>query len=276
MRKPELREVGLFFLGTIALSYFVFWGPIAALKVPAANLVGGTRGPLWAIILFILGGFVPSITGIILTAVFEGKEGMWALLKSAFQVDIGVRWYAVILSVALYFAFSLIAICTLLGGKFDYAQFWLQLPTILPLVILGPLSEEYGWRGFATKRLLKHLSANAASLAVGLVWALWHLPLFFMLGTSQREFHIPFLAFLVSVTSISFIYTYVYLRTKQSLFAAVFLHWTYTYVLQVVSSSVVRSIQYNWLESVPAVLIGLAFAFLLRNERAATSLPQPV
>lgn len=267
MRKKELKEVAIFFIITIFLSYFIFWGPIALFKVPTINLVDGVGGPIWAIILFIIGGFIPSITGIVLSAIFEGKKGVWQLIKRAFQFKIGVKWFSIIILVMFYFAFTLISIYTIIGGKFDYSQFWIQLQTIIPLIILGPLSEEYGWRGFALKRLLKHIDANLSSLIIGFVWALWHLPLFFMLGTAQYQFHLPFPTFAISVISISFVYTYIYKQTKQNLFSAVFLHWVYTYTIQVVSSSIIRSNVFNWLEFVPALLVGLVFAFLLRKER---------
>lgn len=86
-----------------------------------------------------------------------------------------------------------------------------------------------------------------------------------MIGTSQYESNMPFLAFLISVTSTSFIYTYLYNRTNASIFSAILLHWLYTYVIQVISSSIVRSTMYNWLEAVSAVLIGSLFAFIMRK-----------
>ncbi|MFD3449928.1 type II CAAX prenyl endopeptidase Rce1 family protein [Microbacteriaceae bacterium 4G12] len=47
-----------------------------------------------------------------------------------------------------------------MGRNYNYAKFLTLLPTILPLFILGPLSEEYGWRGFALKRLLKMVNVH--------------------------------------------------------------------------------------------------------------------
>lgn len=142
-----------------------------------------------------------------------------------------------------------------------------SLPTIIPLIILGPLSEEYGWRGFAIKRLLNRFNANLTSLIIGLIWSLWHLPLFFTLGSSQYESNMPFLVFLITVTSISFVFTYVYIQTNRSLFSAIFFHWIYTYVIQVVSTSIERSTLYNWIEFIPALLIGFVFIFLLHNKK---------
>lgn len=267
MKKKEARELILFFTIVISLSYFVFWGPISLFKVPTINLVGGSRGPIWAIILFIIGGFIPSITGIILTRIYEGKSGMKQLFKNSVKFKIGFKWIFIILLIALYYSLSLILLNTILGNEFDYSQFWLQLPTILPLIILGPLSEEYGWRGFALKRLLKLTNASIASLVIGIVWSLWHLPLFYMLGTSQYELNVPFIAFFISVTCSSFIYTYIYIKTDRSIFSAIFLHWIYTYVLQVVSSSVTRTNLYNWLEFIPSLIICIVFIFLLQKKK---------
>lgn len=263
--KKNIKEVVIYFAIVIGLSFLVFWGPIALLKVPTVNLVDGEMGPAWAIILFIIGGFVPSIVGIILTAKYEGKEGVKKLLKQSIKIKIGCKMFFTIIVVAVYFVISLILIAKLTTGNFEYSQFWIQLPTILPLIILGPLSEEYGWRGFAIKRLLKCTNPNLTSLIIGLVWGLWHLPLFYMLGSSQYELNIPFVAFLISVVGTSFIYTCLYQRTKGSIFSAILLHWLYTYVMQVVSSSVVRNSLYNWLEVIPAVIIGLVFAVIMRN-----------
>jgi len=270
MLKKDVKEVIVFFSTVIGLSYLVFWGPIALLKVPTVNLVDGEMGPIWAIILFIIGGFIPSIVGIILTAKYEGKKGVKELFKQSVKVKIGYKAFITIIIVAIYFALTLVLISKLTTGKFDYSQFWIQLPTILPLIILGPLSEEYGWRGFAIKRLLRCTNANLTSLIIGIVWAFWHLPLFFMLGTSQYELNVPFIAFLISVIGTSFIYTYLYQSTKSSIFSAILLHWLYTYVMQVVSSSIVRSNLYNWLEFIPAILIGFVFAFMMRNKKEAS------
>lgn len=268
--KKDLKEVIVYFCLVIVLSYFVFWGPIALIKIPTVNLVDGEMGPVWAIILFIIGGFVPSIVGILLTAKYEGKIGVKEIFKKSVRVKIGYKAFFIIIAVSIYFALSLILTAKLTTGDFDYSQFWIQLPTIIPLIILGPLSEEYGWRGFALKRMLKITNANFASLVIGLVWALWHLPLFYMIGTSQHELNIPFMSFLISVVSTSFIYTYIYQRTKASIFSAILLHWLYTYVLQVVSSSVERTTVFNWLEVVPAALIGLLFAFIMHAKKGAS------
>lgn len=268
MKNKELKEVMTFFIITIFLSLFVFWGPIALFKIPTMGFKKGAVGPVWAIILAMIGGFVPSIIGIILTAVFEGKNQVKELLKQAFQVKIGFKWFVFTILTASYFGVSWIVIYSAVGGKFNYYKFLTLLPTILPLFILGPLSEEYGWRGFALKRLLKITNPNIASLVIGLIWSLWHLPLFYTVGTNQYEHHLSFLTFTISVTSSCFIYTYIYIKTNYNLFTAVLLHWIYTFLSGVVNDGIVRSNLYNSLEFLPALLIGLVFAFMLHKEKS--------
>ena len=63
----SMRELGVFFALTLGLTYVVCWGPLALFKIPAVGLSTETRGPPWAIVLFVLGGFVPSTVGVLLT-----------------------------------------------------------------------------------------------------------------------------------------------------------------------------------------------------------------
>jgi membrane protease YdiL (CAAX protease family) len=265
MKHQYKKEVIVFLATTLILSFLVFWGPIAFFKIPTVNLVDGPVGPVWAILLFVTGGFVPSIAGIALTGYYEGKTGVRNLLKSSVHYGFSAKWYFLMLASALFIALASILIYITLGKDFDFSQFAIQLPTLLPLIILGPLSEEFGWRGFALKRMLKVTSPNVASLIIGLVWSLWHLPLFYMVGTSQYEFGLPFIVFLISVTSTSFAYTYYYIKTKGSLLSAIFLHWVFTYGMQVVASTVERTEMYNWLEFLPALSLGLFYAILIHR-----------
>jgi membrane protease YdiL (CAAX protease family) len=266
MGKDIKNEVFIYFSITLILSFLIFWGPLAFFKVPTVNLVDGPVGPVWAILLFVIGGFVPSIVGIALTRYYEGKAGVRNLLKSSVRFGFSLKWYFLILASALFIALVSILIYTSLGNDFDFSQFALQLPTLLPLIILGPISEEFGWRGFALKRMLKVTTPNIASSIIGLVWSLWHLPLFFIVGTSQYEFGLPFIVFLISVTSTSFVYTYFYIKTKGSLLSAIFLHWVFTYGMQVVASTVERTSIFNWLEFLPALILGLFFAIIIRSD----------
>lgn len=49
-------------------------------------------------------------------------------------------------------------------------------------LIRGPLGEEVGWRGYLQNELNKRFPLLKASLIVGVIWSLWHLPLWFISG----------------------------------------------------------------------------------------------
>ena len=147
-----------------------------------------------------------------------------------------------------------------------------QLGSFLPLLILGPLSEEIGWRGYALGRLQMRWNALISSLIIGLVWTLWHLPLFLMVGTSQHELGLPFVGFLVGFMANSVFYTWLYNNTEQSLWSAIFFHWLFTYATQVVSSGVIRSPLYNELEYLPYLIIAVIVVLIWKPQTLSRSL----
>ena len=259
-----IREAAIFLLLTLTLSFLVFWGPLALLKVPTISFVDKTTGPPWAIALYIIGGFVPSLVAIGLTWRQEGREGLRRLGRRVVQFRIGWRWYLVIAGIVALGTAAQLALIHVLGGTFDLSLFLAQLPSAIPLIILGPLSEELGWRGYAQDRLQTRWNGLVSGLIVGVVWALWHLPLFFMVGTSQSVLGIPFLGFACGVTATSVIYAWLHNNTSGSVWTAVFFHWMYTYSMQVVATGVVRSGLYNWLEYLPYILIAALVAAVWR------------
>jgi len=119
-----------------------------------------------------------------------------------------------------------VLVATLLGTLFG-AELVLSNPltgstgfgAILALQLLLPLSgpwEELGWRGYLLPRLLGRWNPWTASFALGLVWAIWHLPVF-VTGT------VPWVdaAFIVPV---AVLFTAVYLRTRGSVLIAFLMH----------------------------------------------------
>ncbi|GIV98820.1 MAG: hypothetical protein KatS3mg058_0224 [Roseiflexus sp.] len=82
--------------------------------------------------------------------------------------------------------------------------------------------EEVGWRGFALPRLQKNHNALVATLMVGGLWGLWHLPLFFWVGNPMSNY--PFLAWFIGTVAVSFVYTWLYNNTKGSLLIVTLFH----------------------------------------------------
>ncbi len=267
MKNSKKASKAYGFLGlTLALSWFVFWGPLALFKIPVISYVSDVKGPAWAIALYIVGGFVPSLLGIFLTWKKEGVSGLRLLCRRIIQFKLGWRWYVLTFLIVIAGTAGQLTINQLLGNTFNGQLFLAQLGSFLPLLIIGPLSEEIGWRGYALGRLQTQWNALASSLIVGLIWGLWHLPLFMMLGTSQHELEIPFFGFLIGLMASSILYTWIYNSTKHNLWSAILLHWLYTYAAQVLSSGVTRSPLYNRLVFLPNVILAVILVLIWKPQ----------
>jgi len=142
-------------------------------------------------LLGIFGLFGPALAAIIMAAVTEGKAGVKALLSRVVRWRVGVRWYVIALGLPTVLSLATAGLYYLLGAS----QF-LQVGalTIFDLVLFVlVVGEELGWRGYALPRLLEKRSAVTASLILGVLWGLWHLPTFLVPGTPQ--YGLPLSAF---------------------------------------------------------------------------------
>ncbi len=55
-----------------------------------------------------------------------------------------------------------------------------------------------------------------------IIWACWHLPLFFISGTGQHQ--LPFGLFLLNTVALSILFTWVYNNTSGSILMSILLH----------------------------------------------------
>jgi membrane protease YdiL (CAAX protease family) len=232
--RPSVRELTAFCAWTLGLTYLVFWGPLAVFHIPGASAGEQGRVGLGALP-FILGGFIPSLVGIALTAKTGGRAGLRQLWRRAGALRFGWRWYVAILAIPSFAGGIRVFGQWATGAEVHAAEplaamvaspvLW--VPFLIQILFLGPLSEEFGWRGYAQDRLLATFTPLSGSLLLGAVWAVWHLPLFFIPGTSQSVAGQPllqFAAFATGVISETVVMTWLYNRTGRSLGAAVLLH----------------------------------------------------
>jgi uncharacterized protein len=99
----------------------------------------------------------------------------------------------------------------------------LFLPLFLVILTLTDgLGEELAWRGFALPRLLTHHNALVASLILGVLWALWHLPLVWTEGATMYQQ--PIWLFLMDIMATSVLFTWVFLHTRGSVLIAMLFH----------------------------------------------------
>lgn len=98
----------------------------------------------------------------------------------------------------------------------------LGTPALLVPFLFGPLGEEFGWRGFSLPRFVKEYSPVTACFLVGVIWAIWHWPLFYRAIVKSPAQEIFFV--LANIIGMSFLIGVVYLRTK-SLLLSMLMHW---------------------------------------------------
>jgi len=188
------------------------------------NLLLPTEPPLRTI-LFYTGDFM-SIGGIVATWAAGGGAAVKALLQRCFA-KAGIGWW--IAALLLPLAWPLVARIGYgathggfgtpsLGGLslFFSLSAWRAWTT-------GPLGEEFGWRGYFLPRLLTAYRPIVATLVLGVLWALWHYPLyarsvFATLPTAST--------FTISVLCFSIIMTIFWFRTRGNLLIAILFHWS--------------------------------------------------
>lgn len=166
----------------------------------------------------------PLIAALIVTGLADGLSGMRGLLGRVVRARIGFSSYAIIFGLPILLCAIAVAIMAVFGQQIALptAAAARELPErfIFILLFIG-LGEEPGWRGFALPRLQKTHSPLIASLILAPIWALWHLPL---MGNEFPVAVIP--AFLISLLGGTLIQTWLFNRSKGSVFGQMLFHAT--------------------------------------------------
>jgi len=166
----------------------------------------------------------PFIAALIVAGISRGWRGIRELLARIVRVRFGLKWYAIIFGLPILLCAVALAIMAAFGQPIALptAEAWRELPErfIFIFLFIG-LGEEPGWRGFALPRLQRARTPLIASLILAPIWALWHLPL---MGSEFPLAIIP--AFLISLLGGTLIQTWLFNRSKGSVFAQMLFHAT--------------------------------------------------
>ena len=188
----------------------------------------------------------PGVAGTVMTYVEQGRGGGRDFWRRATDVrHIRARWW--LLSFLAWPALHGLAIGlnALAGGSppaFEFVREVAAQPAaalVVPvLYFLQAGLEELGWRGYMLDRLQRRFSPLRASLVLGICHGLWHLPLFWVVGTNQIAwgFGVDFWLFLVAVLASSVYSTWCYNDNGRSTFSAIVLHFTYNLYLDLFAS----------------------------------------
>ncbi len=168
-----------------------YFGLVLIMSLPfyALGIAGNALPFAPALPLSALMAIVPMIAALGLVFRQSGRAAAGTLFKSAFDLTRIPNGPWVLLSPSIMpAAFALTGGIIWRCGTGMPTLHLLPLSAILPafaLFFLGAAAEEIGWQGYAYPRLKQRHSALTSALMVGVVWALWHVIPFALMGRSS-------------------------------------------------------------------------------------------
>jgi len=208
--KEEKKNLILFFLFSYIISWLL-WLPSVFVSL---NIIPSSP-------IQILGNFAifgPFISAFILTYAYGEDGEVKRLFLSGWNTKFNRKWI-IALFLPIFIGGITLAIVSIIEpmNRFQYAPpIIMWIPNFLLYYFIGgPFTEEYGWRGYALDRLQSRFNALFSSLILGLIWGLWHLPLFFITGSVQSN--IPFYEFLIIQIITSVFYTWIVNNNRDKL-----------------------------------------------------------
>lgn len=222
------------------IAYGITWGGILIFLTSRGFQLTSLQvqdASIMFVIIFLAMLLGPSTSGLVLTAVLDGHNGLrgiWLRLK---HWQVGLPWYAISLLTVPVLTLVIFSVLSVLVSPVYAPSFRIVLGVA---GLLAGCFEEIGWTGFATPRLLsmsKH-DPLKAGLLLGILWAFWHMLADFS-GNISNLSVVEWIAWFViywvlPLTAYRMLMTWVYSHT-QSLFLAQLMHASYTGWLIVLS-----------------------------------------
>lgn len=263
------RNPWKFFLLTFAYSWII-WIPsvLDGIGVELPFIVTG-----YSTVVVIIGAFAPMMAAITLVARESGWKGTKAFLGQA--LDFRIKSVYLVIALALPLLIHAIAhylalvvgldvAKTLIPTEIPVAPIVLAIPTFILMLVIGGEQEEFGWRGYAQEPLQEKIGVIPASLVIGVIWGIWHLPLWFMAGDLHSAY--SFLAFVIMTTSISIVYAWLYNSSGKKLIVVMFFHAmnnTAAPLLPFLHGIEGKPESAYWIYAAVNVIFGIIFAYVL-------------
>ncbi len=185
----ESHSVAIYILLTFAIS----WGCMAAMINPYSFPLTPEQSEAVGPFLYVGMLLGPSISGLLLTGLVDGKTGYRKLLSRLTQWRAGLPWYAGVLLGTPILATLVLLTLSLISPEFTPALFTTGDKTSLLMMGVGVglmvgIFEEIGWTGFVVPQLRQRYGVHMTGLIVGLLWGLWHFPPFWEMNSFSGVF----------------------------------------------------------------------------------------
>jgi len=219
-----------------AVSYYVLtlalsWGYWLTLLAQGRHVVSGS------LVTHFPGLLGPMLAAMVVTAVIGGPEALRDLVGRMFRLRphgfSKLMWAVSPLALGA----GAFAMMRVLGKQIPLTEAFTHFPglprnwplagVVAAVVLVNGFGEETGWRGFLAERLLSRYGRFRATLVVALLWALWHLPLFW-LNASMSALAGPLLiGWLFALVCGAFVLAQVYLSIGHSILCVALWHAGY-------------------------------------------------
>jgi membrane protease YdiL (CAAX protease family) len=245
-----------------ALTFTISW--LAALAVAAPHLIRHEPLPkMTGILMFPAMLLGPSISGIFLTWIVDGRSGLRNLFSRMFLGRFPGRWYAMLLVPPVLILSVLLLLQSFISPVYAPNRFLIGILFGLPAGFL----EEIGWMGYAFPKMGSPNNRLAPGIVLGLLWALWHLPVVNFLGAATPHgaswLHF-FEAFAVAMTAMRVLISWMYTNTR-SVMLAQLMHVSSTGSLVIFSPPRVTALQEALWYLLYGTLLWLAVALVVRT-----------
>lgn len=209
----------------LVLAFVCTW----VLWVPRALSSTGVLDADLAVELAAVWAYGPALAAVVTAVLVGGRPALRELGGRLTRWRVGMRWWALVLAGPALAWAAVAAVHIALGGSVGdlgssagQAGPAASVLLLLALCLTDGLGEETGWRGWALPRLLERHGAVTASLLLGLVWAVWHAPLYWTGGAALHGAPVGLL--LLHLPLLSVVHTWLFLRTGGSVLPAIVLH----------------------------------------------------
>jgi membrane protease YdiL (CAAX protease family) len=206
--------LSVFFVLVYAITWTLFI--TVATTVPVQTPLGYT--------LVLAGAYAPAFVALALTGWTNGAAGVAKLLKRVLIVDVPARYYLFAIFYMVAVKLTAASVHRVILGA--WPQFTWGSLAIIPFAIAlstpFQAGEEIGWRGYALPRLAARFGLARASLLLGVIWAVWHVPQFYIAGADT--YHQSFLVWAPQVVAMSVAFAWLYARSGGSLLLVMLLH----------------------------------------------------
>lgn len=205
----------------------------------------------------------PSLVGVVLTSINDGKRGVRELISRILRARVRPYWYLVLLIPPALILTILFCFQTFVSPVYAPNHFLIGVLFGLPAGFL----EEIGWMGYAFPKMRSHPNELAAAIFLGLLWSVWHLPVIDYLGTAtpHGSFRLPFfLVFALAMTAMRVLISWLYVNT-QSVFMTQLLHVSSTGSLVIFSAPRITAAQEVLWYGVYGISLWLVVAIIARR-----------